>query len=85
MYKRQALTTVLFTTLFTIAMSLNSSYETFTFRQIGGYAHGSFKDVDDSQIKEIASHDKVKAVGAVSYTHLDVYKRQDTDSSRKLY
>ncbi|MFR1366480.1 MAG: ABC transporter permease, partial [Lentihominibacter sp.] len=58
-----ALTTVLFTTLFTIAMSLNSSYETFTFRQIGGYAHGSFKDVDDSQIKEIASHDKVKAVG----------------------
>ena len=44
-----ALTTVLFTTLFTIAMSLNSSYETFTFRQIGGYAHGSFKDVDDSR------------------------------------
>ena len=30
------LTTVLFTSLFTIVMSLNESYQTYTFRQIGG-------------------------------------------------
>ena len=41
-----ALTTLLFTSLFTIVMSLNSSYQTYTFRQIGGYAHGTFKGRD---------------------------------------
>lgn len=57
------LTTLLFTSLFTIAMSLNSSYETYTFRQIGGYAHGTFKEVSEKQIAEISGHPKVKAVG----------------------
>ena len=33
-----ALTTLLFTALFTIALSLNTSYQTYTFRQIGGYS-----------------------------------------------
>ena len=33
-----ALTTLLFTSLFTIVLSINSSYETSTFRQIGGYS-----------------------------------------------
>ena len=47
------LTTVLFTSLFTIVMSLNESYQTYTFRQIGGYAHGTFKDVTDKQAEEI--------------------------------
>ena len=47
------LTTVLFTSLFTIVMSLNESYQTYTFRQIGGYAHGSFKDVTDEQAQAI--------------------------------
>lgn len=40
-----ALTTVLFTALFTIAMSLAYSFEQSNFRQAGGYAHGSFKDL----------------------------------------
>ena len=47
-----ALTTLLFTSLFTIVMSLNSSYQTYTFRQIGGYAHGTFKDVTEEQAQE---------------------------------
>ena len=38
-----ALTTLLFTTMFTIVLSLNASYETYQFRQVGGYAHGTFK------------------------------------------
>ena len=57
------LTTVLFTTLFTIAMSLNASYQTYTFRQIGGYSHGSFKDVNSSQIEALSAHKKIKETG----------------------
>ena len=57
------LTTVLFTSLFTIVMSLNESYQTYTFRQIGGYAHGSFKDVTDEQAQAIENHRKGKEAG----------------------
>ena len=57
------LTTLLFTSLFTVAMSINSSYEMYTFRQIGGYSHGTFKEVSEEQAKAIAAHPKVKAVG----------------------
>ena len=59
-----ALTTLLFTSLFTIAMSINSSYENYTFRQVGGYCHGTFKEVTEEQTQAIAGHSKVKAVGA---------------------
>ena len=57
------MTTVLFTALFTIMMSINTSYESYTFRQIGGYAHGTFKDVTSQQASMIESNSKVKAVG----------------------
>ena len=50
-----AMTTVLFTALFTIMMSINTSYESYTFRQIGGYAHGTFKDVTSQQASMIES------------------------------
>ena len=43
------LTTLLFASLFTVALSINRSYETYQFRQIGGYSHGSFKDVTEEQ------------------------------------
>lgn len=58
-----AMTTVLFTALFTIMMSINTSYESYTFRQIGGYAHGTFKDVTSQQASMIESNSKVKVVG----------------------
>ena len=58
-----ALTALLFTSLFTVAMSINSSYETYTFRQIGGYCHGTFKEVSEAQARAIAAHPRVKAVG----------------------
>ncbi len=57
------LTTVLFTSLFTIVLSLNASYQTYTFRQIGGYAHGTFKDVTEEEIETLKSHRKIKAAG----------------------
>lgn len=55
-----ALTTLLFTSLFTVMMSVNASYETYTFRQIGGYSHGTFKDVTDEQIKALQAHPDIK-------------------------
>ncbi len=59
-----ALTTLLFTSLFTIVLSLNASYETYQFRQIGGYCHGTFKDVTAEQAAAIAEHKNVKETGA---------------------
>lgn len=59
-----ALTALLFTSLFTIVFSINSSYETFQFRQVGGYNHGTFKDVTDEQLAAISAHPNVKATGA---------------------
>ena len=58
-----ALTTLLFTSMFTIVLSLNASYETYQFRQLGGYAHGTFKDVSSEQAERISAHPKVKEVG----------------------
>lgn len=57
------LTALLFTSLFTIAMSINSSYEMYTFRQVGGYCHGTFKEVTEEQIENISAHSNVKAAG----------------------
>ena len=58
-----ALTALLFTSLFTIVMSMNSSYEMYTFRQVGGYCHGTFKEVTEEQIEKISAHPNVKATG----------------------
>lgn len=58
------LTTLLFTSLFTVVMSMSATYEMYTFRQIGGYSHGTFKNVTKEQMNAIAAHDKVKEVGA---------------------
>lgn len=57
------LTTILFTSLFTIALSLNESYQTYSFRQIGGYSHGTFKDVTDEQAGKLITHPKINAYG----------------------
>ena len=58
-----ALTALLFTSLFTIVMSMNSSYQMYTFRQVGGYCHGTFKEVSEEQIENISAHPNVKATG----------------------
>lgn len=58
-----ALTALLFTSLFTIALSIVKSNEVYTFRQVGGYNHGTFKEVNEEQAAAIAAHPKVKAVG----------------------
>ncbi len=48
-----ALTTLLFTSLFTIAMSINDGVQQSNFRQAGGYAHGTFKSLTEEQFQEL--------------------------------
>lgn len=58
-----ALTALLFTSLFTIVLSINETNQNYQFRSVGGYAHGAFKDVDEDQIAVLSAHPDVKAVG----------------------
>ncbi len=57
------LTAVLFTSLFTIMLSINASYENSRFRQLGGYMHGTFKEVTYAQEEKLIQHRNVKAYG----------------------
>ena len=58
-----ALTAMLFTALFTIAGSLNESFQQQNFRQAGGDFHGVFKDVSEEQIEELAGGSLIKEWG----------------------
>ncbi len=58
-----ALTAILFTTLFTIVLSLNASFETSTFRQLGGKNHGTFKAVSDDELDILKENRHIKAYG----------------------
>lgn len=48
-----ALTTLLFTALFTVAGTLMDSFQQQTFRQVGGDMHGTFKDISWEQMQEL--------------------------------
>ena len=48
-----ALTAVLFTSLFTIALSINEGIQQNNFRQAGGWNHGSFKYLTEEQCEEL--------------------------------
>ena len=48
-----ALTTVLFTSLFTIALSINDGFQQSNFRQVGGFSHGGFKYLTEEQFNEL--------------------------------
>ena len=50
------LTTLLFSALFTAAISIKYSTEQSTMRQVGGYAHGGFKEVTDEQKEALITH-----------------------------
>ncbi len=79
-----ALTALLFTSLFTIVMSLNSSYEMYTFRQIGAYCHGTFKEVTEEQVQSISAHSNVKAAGKriiLGYTNSGIFAKAPAEVS----
>ena len=52
-----ALTSILFTSLFSVALGLGKSMETQTMKTVGTISHGSFKDISDEDI-EILTQDK---------------------------
>ncbi len=57
------LTAILFTTLFTISLSIKSSYETSIFRQLGGSNHATFKDLTDEQLEILMANSHIKEYG----------------------
>lgn len=58
-----ALTTVLFTSLFTVALSINYSFQQSNFRQCGGWNHGTFKYLTQEQADELKSDPLIKEYG----------------------
>lgn len=55
-----ALTTVMFTALFTIIMSIMHGFEQSNFRQVGGYSHGGFKYLTEEQFNELKDDKLIK-------------------------
>ena len=58
-----ALTALLFTSLFTIALSINEGIQQSNFRQAGGYAHGGFKYLTEEQFNQLKDHPLIEAWG----------------------
>ena len=57
------LTTLLFTSLFTIAMSINDGFQQSNFRQAGGFAHGTFKYLTKEQYQQLKDDTLIKEYG----------------------
>lgn len=51
-----ALTAILFTSLFTVGFGIIESFQTQTFRQVGGDAHGSFKNITEDEFDKLKNH-----------------------------
>ena len=58
-----ALTSILFTALFTVASSVLYGFEMANFRQVGGYAHGVFKRLTAEQVEELKDDPLIKQYG----------------------
>lgn len=57
------MTTLMFTTLFTLAQSMNKNLVEMTFRQTGYDAQASFKEITPEQADKLAAHPNVKELG----------------------
>ncbi|MFT8350775.1 ABC transporter permease [Clostridium saccharoperbutylacetonicum] len=58
-----ALTTLLFTSLFTIGIGIRESIEKETMRQSGGDAHATFKYLNEEKLNKIKTHPLIKEFG----------------------
>ncbi|MDO4261109.1 MAG: ABC transporter permease [Eubacteriales bacterium] len=58
-----ALTAMLFTSLFTIALSINQGFQESNFRQVGGISHGGFKYLSKEQFEELREDPLIKEWG----------------------
>lgn len=58
-----ALTAMLFTSLFTIAFSINEGFQQTTFRQVGSKSHGGFKYLTEQQYDELKDDPRIAQSG----------------------
>ena len=58
-----ALTALLFTSLFTIALSINEGIQQNNFRQAGGWSHGSFKYLTEEQFEALKDDPLIESWG----------------------
>lgn len=58
-----ALTALLFTSLFTVAFSINDSFQQANFRQVGGWSHGTFKYMTQEQFDALKTDPLIKQYG----------------------
>ena len=79
-----ALTTILFTTLFTIALSMVENFQQSNFRQVGTYAHGIFKELTKEQFDELKDDPLIKEWGLRRIAGLatdDVFNKSQVEVS----
>lgn len=67
-----ALTALLFTALFTIALSINQGFQENNFRQIGGFSHGTMKHLTEQQMKELSKDPLIKEWGVRRFLGMPV-------------
>ena len=58
-----ALTTLLFTALFTLALSINEGFQQNNFRQAGGFSHGGFKYLTQQQFEALQDDPRIAQWG----------------------
>ena len=79
-----ALTTILFTTLFTIALSMVENFQQSNCRQVGTYAHGIFKELTKEQFDELKDDPLIKEWGLRRIAGLatdDVFNKSQVEVS----
>ena len=67
-----ALTTVLFTALFTIALSINDGFQQTNFRQVGGWSHGGFKYLTEEQFLQLRDDPLIQEWGLRRFVGMPV-------------
>lgn len=58
-----ALTAILFTTIFTVAITINYSWQQQTLHMFGSNAHGSFIKLSEEQVNQLKKHPLIKEYG----------------------
>lgn len=79
-----ALTTILFTTLFTIVLSIVENFQQSNFRQVGGIFHGIFKELTKEQFDELKVDPQIKEWGLRRVAGLatdDVFRKSQVEVS----
>ena len=70
-----ALTTMLFTSLFTIALSINDGFQQSNFRQVGGFSHGGFKYMTQAQFDELTRSGRDERAAVVEAVRRGSHRR----------